>query len=43
MIPTGDPDVDMVFFQEFYADKVGKFSDKKSEIRFRPDKPDSES
>ncbi|WP_395155920.1 1-acyl-sn-glycerol-3-phosphate acyltransferase [Ilumatobacter sp.] len=43
MTPTGDPDVDILFFQEFYADKVGKFPEKKSEIRFRPDQTNTES
>ena len=43
MTPTGNPDVDIVIFQEFYADKVGKFPEKKSEIRFRPDNTNAES
>ena len=35
MTPTGDVEADLDFFRAFYADKQGKFSDNKSNIRFR--------
>jgi 1-acyl-sn-glycerol-3-phosphate acyltransferase len=37
VVPTGDVDADMAVIRAFYADKAGKYPDKKSEIRLRPD------